>query len=181
MHRRLLSSLLKEYRARSANRKRTVAVPALLLLCVVPLTGCGSAAAPQIPYAIDKRPMPAGEALDVLVPRRVGSFTREAFAPGTRPSSDEDLNATYTSGTAQVTLGFSILEDTAGAREAILTTREEAIASEVNIKGEQFSVDTEPSYFKVSDFMSWSRGSYFYYVHASDPQALDSFLQAFTF
>ena len=158
---------------------------ALGVLLIGILGSCGTAApaggARGVPYGIDKRPMPTGTDLEALVPPVVGTWTREPFPAGTQPSSDEDINATYTSGGAEVTIGFSIQEDAAGAHAAIETTREEAITGNIPTAGEQFSLGTEPSYFKLASFISWSRGPYFYYAHASDAAALDSFMAAFPY
>jgi hypothetical protein len=78
-------------------------------------------------------------------------------------------------------MGFSIVEDVADAHSAIKTTREEAIASAVDMRDERFSMGTEPGYFKVASFISWNRERYFYYAHASDAAALDRFMQAFPY
>src|SRR5687767_5852043 len=83
----------------------------MLVACGAPASGSATSGAP---YGVDKRPQPAGEDIEVLIPRAVGSFTREAFVPGTMLSPDEDLNATYTSGDANISIGFGLLEDAAG-------------------------------------------------------------------
>jgi hypothetical protein len=133
------------------------------------------------PFGIDKRPMPSGTDLNTLVPVTVGAFRRDSLPPGAKPPSDEDLNVTYKSGADSVFFGFSIPEAVADAHEAIKVTREEAIASKVDIKGEQYAVGTDPSYFRAGSFMSWSRGRYFFYAKASSPAALESFLRAFPY
>jgi hypothetical protein len=135
----------------------------------------------SIPFGIDKRPMPTGTDLNVLVPPSVGSFTREQLPPDAKARSDEDLNVTYKSGSDSVFFGFSIPDTPADAYEAVKVTREEAIASKVNMKGEQYVIGKDPSYFKVADFMSWTRGKYFFYAKANSPAALDKFMRAFPF
>ena len=134
-----------------------------------------------VPFTVDKRPMPSGTALETLVPPAVGTFRREALPSGTRPPSDEDLNVTYRSGAESVFFGFSMPETAGDAHEAVKVTREEAIASKVSLKGERYSVGTDPSYFRAGSFMSWSRGRYFFYAKASSPRALEGFMRAFPY
>lgn len=163
------------------------------LFLVISITILGSAlwpagAAPQkgkpkgpVPFGVDKRPAPSGADLEVLVPASVGAFRREALPAGAKPPSDEDLNVTYKSGAESVFFGFSIPETLADAHEAIKVTRDEAIASKVSLKGEQYSVGTDPSYFRAGSFMSWSRGKYFFYAKASSPRALASFMRSYPY
>lgn len=134
-----------------------------------------------VPFGVDKRPVPFGTDLNTLVPQVVGSFRREPFPPNVKPRSDEDLNATYKSGNDSVFFGFSIPDTPADAYEAVKVTRREAVESKVNMKGEQYVVGVDPSYFKVADFMSWTRGRYFFYAKASSPAALQKFMLAFPF
>src|SRR5215207_5593496 len=164
-----------------------------VVLLVISITVLGSAlwpagAAPQkgkpkgpVPFGVDKRPAPSGTDLEVLVPASVGAFRRDALPAGARPRSDEDLNVTYRHGAETVFFGFSIPETAADAYEAVRVTREEAVASRVNLKGEQYSVGTDPSYFRAGSFMSWSRGKYFFYAKASSPRALEGFMRAFPY
>ncbi len=108
-------------------------------------------------------------------------FKREPSSRGHQAKSDEDLNVTYRSGPDSIDVGFSIPETPEDAHEAIKVTREEAIASKVPLKGARYSVNTEPSFFHVADFVSWSRGRYFYYAKASSPAALTRFMEAFPY
>jgi hypothetical protein len=156
----------------------------LALSCMaVVLAGSLSWAAPPVdaPFGIDKRPMPSGRNLEVLVPALVGTFKRDALPAGAKPSSDEDLNVTYRSGKDRIDFGFSIPETAADAHEAIKVTREEGIASKVPMKGASYSVGTEPSFFNAADFISWSRGNYFFYAKANSAEALASFMKAFPY
>ena len=52
--------------------------------------------------------MPKGQDLETLLPRKVGTFTREAFPAGTKPSDSEDINIDYKSGAEVINVGFSI-------------------------------------------------------------------------
>jgi hypothetical protein len=134
-----------------------------------------------VPFGVDKRPAPSGTDLAVLVPTSVGAFRRDALPAGSGPRADEDLNVTYRSGAESVFFGFSIPESAADAHEAVKVTRDEAVASKVSLKGEQYSVGTDPSYFRAGSFMSWSRGRYFFYAKASSPRALEDFMRAFPY
>jgi hypothetical protein len=134
-----------------------------------------------VPYDVDKRAAPPGSDLTILLPLTVGTFKRQPFPPGAKPPAHEDINTTYTSGKDSVFVGFSIPDSAEDAHAAVETTRTEAVASKISLKGELYSVGTEPSYFKLPKFMSWSRGKYFFYADASSPEALDRFMRAFPY
>ena len=148
------------------------------------LFGCNSSSFAQkktVPFGIDQRPQPTGIDLNVLLPKKVGAFTREDLPPGAKPLSDEDLNVEYTSGNDQIFFGFSIPETENGAFEAIKVTRQEAIDSRLSLKNEQYQIGKNPGFFRIADFMSWARGRYFFYAKASSPEALERFMQSFPF
>jgi hypothetical protein len=147
------------------------------------LFGCSSNgfAQKQTPFGINQRPQPTGTDLQVLLPKTVGNFTREDLPPGARPRSDEDLNVEYKSGNDQIFFGFSIPDTEKDAHEAIKVTRQEAIDSKISIKNEQYVTGKNPSYFKIADFISWTRGKYFFYAKASSSQALERFMRSFPF
>jgi hypothetical protein len=150
---------------------------ALILLAALCLAGFASV----VPYGIDKRPLPKGEDVNVLAPPVVGDFKRPAFPKGTKIPADEDVTVEYTSGADKVSFGFGIPSTPEDAREAVKLTREEAIQSKIDRKGERYSFDREPGYYKTAKFMSWSRGGYFFYADASSPAALDRFMKAFPY
>jgi hypothetical protein len=133
------------------------------------------------PFAVDRRPRPAGKNPDILLPLKIGAFTRAALPPGTKIPSDEDLNVTYKSGNDSIFFGVSITDTEKDAVEAIKVTRQEAIDSRLSLKGEQYRVDSDPGYFRINDFMSWNRGRYFFYAKASSPAALEKFMKAFPY
>jgi hypothetical protein len=137
--------------------------------------------AKDVPFSLDKRPQPKGEDLAVLLPLSVGPFKRDALPGGAKASSDEDLNVTYRSGADEISFGFSIPESPEDAHEAIKVTRDEARASKVPMKDAKYSVGTEPSFFHAHDFISWSRGRYFFYAKGSSPAALARFMAVFPY
>lgn len=148
------------------------------------LFGCNSSSFAQkktAPFGIDQRPQPTGTDLNVLLPKKVGVFTREDLPAGAKPPSDEDLNVEYTSGKDRISFGFSLPETEKDAFEAIKVTRQEAIDSRLSLKNEQYQIGKNPGFFRIADFMSWTRGRYFFYAKASSPEALERFMQSFPF
>jgi hypothetical protein len=143
--------------------------------------------AANAPYQLAQRPMPKGTDLEVLLPRTVGTFTRAPLPPGTKTPVDEDLNVDYSSGTEKVNVGFSIPGNPNDAHEAIRIAREETIATlkkagkGKELQQAQESIGTPTSYYKVQDFIAWSRGGYFFYAKANSAAALDAFMRAFPF
>jgi hypothetical protein len=133
------------------------------------------------PFGIDRRPEPAGNNLDVLLPKRVGAFEREDFPADLKAPTDEDLNVQYRSGEDSIFFGFSIPGTEKNAREAVRVTRAEAVKSGLSLKNERFEDKKNPGFFKIDSFMSWSRGGYFFYAQAGSPQALESFMEAFPY
>lgn len=138
------------------------------------------------PYQLDKRPMPKGQDLETLLPRKVGTFAREAFPVGTKPSDSEDINIDYKSGADTVNVGFSI-PGAKDALEGLRTAKGETIAELKRLKrAKEISaaldlIGPPTSYYKVSDFIAWSRGGYFFYAKAQNAAALDAFMTAFPY
>jgi hypothetical protein len=134
-----------------------------------------------VPYNVDKRPQPQGRDLSVLLPVKVGAFTRAPLPANAEPPSNEDLNVTYLAGGDSVFVGFSLPESASDAQAAVTTTRGDAGASKEELESASYRVGKDPGFFKLGKFMSWSRGRYFYYADANRPAALDRFMQAFAF
>jgi hypothetical protein len=140
-----------------------------------------SAAESAAPFGIDKRPMPSGSNLETLLPAKVGAFAREPLSKDLKLKSDEDVNVTYRAGNDSIDVGLSKPESIADARDAIEVTRDEAVQSKVPMKGARTSLKTDPAYFHAHDFISWTRGTYFFYAKASSPEALARFMAAFPY
>lgn len=148
------------------------------------LTGCGVSGYAQKttpPFSIDKRPQPVGSDLEILLPQTVGTFKRDVISGNSNPFSGEDVNVQYSSGNDTIFFGFSIVATEKDASEAIKMTRKEAIESRISIKDEQYVIGQNPSYFKIAGFMSWTRGKYFFYAKANNPQALEKFMKDFSY
>jgi hypothetical protein len=145
-----------------------------------------SAGAKAAPYQLDKRPMPKGQDLETLLPRKVGTFTREAFPAGTKPSDSEDINIDYKAGADTVNVGFSI-PGAKDAHEGIRTAKTETIVELKRLKRvneiptAQELIGPSTSYYKVKDFIAWTRGGYFFYAKANNAAALDAFMAAFPY
>lgn len=135
----------------------------------------------NVPYEIHRRPQPQGTDLGILLPLQVGPFTRAPLPAAARLRSDEDLNTTYTAEGDTIFVGFSRAETLADARSAVTTTRDEAIASKLDVRGAIYRVGMDPSFFKTAKFMAWTRGRYFYYVDANRASALERFMRAFPY
>jgi hypothetical protein len=156
-------------------------------LVVMLAAGAGLSVHAQAPYQLDKRPMPKGQDLETLLPRKVGTFTREAFPAGTKPSDSEDINVDYKSGADVVNVGFSIPGNEKDANEGIRTAKDETIAELKHLRRAKEiataleRLDQPTSYYKVADFIVWSRGGYFFYAKAKNAAALDAFMSAFPF
>jgi hypothetical protein len=156
----------------------------LAVIATVAVTA--AVAAQSVPYQLDKRPMPKGQDIETLLPRKVGTFTREAFPAGTKPSASEDLNIDYKSGSEVINVGFSV-PGAVDAHEAIRIAKGETIgelkrlgrAKEITTAQEQIGKPT--SYYKVADFIAWARGDYFFYAKAKNAAALDAFMTAFPY
>lgn len=133
------------------------------------------------PFSINLRPQPTGSNLETLIPRVVGTFNRGAISGNADPFSGEDVNIEYKSGKDTVFFGFAITETLEDADEAVKITREEAVNSKISIKGEQYQISKNLSYFKIAGFMSWTRGKYFFYAKAKNEQVLKNFMKAFPY
>ena len=133
------------------------------------------------PFSIDKRPQPSGTNLEILLPPSVGAFKRGVISGNTDPFAGEDITAQYQAGKDRIFFGFSIGDTENDVFEAIKITRQEAINSKISIKNEQYVIGKNPSFFKIGDFMSWSRGRYFFYAKGSSAASLDHFMKAFPF
>jgi hypothetical protein len=133
----------------------------------------------SVPFELDKRVMPVGRDLEKLLPKNVGEFTRHDFELS-RPE-DEDLNVTYRSGDDLIVVGLRLPGTDDDAQDGVRATRREALIAGLDLSNGLYSVGSEPSYLRLPAFMSWSRGSYFFYADAATPDALSRFMRAFPY
>lgn len=145
------------------------------------------------PYGIEKRAMPTGLALDTLLPKQVGAYTRASVessahqgVPATRAEVDGDsIYAHYRSGGQEIFVEFAASSSAANAQSALETAAGDTVGA-FPTDPQVGSIGTEPSYLKVSDadgaFFAWTRGGYYYSASAKGGQAdLDAFMQAFPY
>lgn len=146
-----------------------------------------------IPYSIDKRPMPAGQDLDRLLPKQVGSFTRTPIElasnrsthPATIEMDGSSVYATYHSGGTEIFVEFGLSGSAENAQMGLETAASET-TDHFPTDPRFGSMGTDPSYLKVTNadgaFFAWTRGGYYFSASAKSGQAaLDAFMQAFPY
>jgi len=135
-----------------------------------------------IPFGVAARPEPAGALAAQVLPARVGRFVRDDIASEAAIPSDEDFNVTYRAGKDSVFVGLSRPGAVADLREAVRTSRQD-VASDPKIDrtGELYCVASAPFFYKIPDFIAWTRGSLFFYADATSPRVLSEFMQAFPY
>lgn len=138
-------------------------------------------AAQAVPYGIDRRPQPRGTLLDTLLPQRVGPFRRAPFARRTPVPVNEILVVRYGSGPDSLSVAFRVPGRPEDAQAAVKRSRDEARDRKVELKGAEYVVKEDPSYFWTDRLMAWSRGGYFFSAAASSADALDKFMRAFPY
>jgi len=153
---------------------------ALLLAAHFGATPCMAEDPPApVPFGIDQRPMPSGSDLSALIPTIVGSFQRKPLDDDVRQQPNETPTfAVYSNGPDAIFFGVRLAEDSGDARNDVVQSR---LSSNMSSSEESFSAGTEPSYYRVPQLMTWSRGRYFFYAQANRQSALDTFMRAFPY
>ena len=137
---------------------------------------------PTPPYGIDKRPLPAGDNSDNLLPRQVGAYTRQPLRrAGNYPGAP--IYADYKSGAATIFMELGISDSAHDARCTLETACGETGGP---APGEAYDGNGDSSYWRTvnSDgaFMAWTRGKYYFSAHAKGGEKdLDTFMQAFPY
>lgn len=142
----------------------------------------------EIPYGVNKKPMPRGEDINQLLPERVGNFQRKPI-PVPKNIYRDQIYASYSAGDSGLWMELGVCDDPAIAREAINTVKAES--ADITEFTEAYSVGTEPSFLKIrvnnermggeSVGMAWTRGSYFFSVGTKSEDILCTFMEAFPF
>lgn len=138
----------------------------------------------QIPYGVDKRPMPTGEDLEVLLPSQVGSFVRGPI----RVPKDihrDPIYAEYRFGEAMVFVELGICDTPSGSQNAIKNAKRETDAEFPDVP-QQCAMKADPSYLrtvnKLGAFFAWTRGGYYFSAHAKKGESvLDVLVHAFPY
>ena len=145
---------------------------------VAAAVGC----AKTIPYGISARSEPKAAEAGGILPPKVGRFMRDDIPANTAVPADEDFNVTYRSGKDSIFIGLSRPGSTADLKEAVRTSREDAVSdSSINRTGEIYCIASPPFFYKIPDFIAWTRGPYFFYADASSPAVLAEFMKAFPY
>jgi hypothetical protein len=150
------------------------------------LTSTGAFAATPcaqlIPFGIAARKPPAGTLVAQVLPARVGRFVRDAVAANAAIPSDEDFNVTYRAGKDSVFIGLSRGGTPADLKQAIRTSRQDVVSDKsIDRRGELYCEASAPFFYKIPDFIAWTRGPYFLYADASSAAVLDEFMRAFLY
>ena len=156
----------------------------IALIAVIAPTGANAAApcAGIIPFSIAVRPQPSGTVVTDVLPAKVGRFLREPVAAATPVPSNEDFNITYRAAKDSVFIGLSRAGSAADTKAAVRTAREDVVSDKsIDRSGEVYCTESEPFFYKIPDFIAWSRGPYFLYADASSPRVLDEFMRAFPY
>jgi hypothetical protein len=137
----------------------------------------------DVPYGVDKRPMPSGTQFDQLLPQKVGVFERTEFK---EPQPGIDGEALYKNGTEEVFLLFSLAKDAADLKETMQTifteTKNDAVSEFRDV-----SLKTDPAYIhligKKVAFFAWTRGNYCFSADSKDGNivALKNFMASFPY
>ena len=122
-----------------------------------------------IPFGIDRRPMPAGEAVDTLVPPAVRGFARTRVNNNFGGARSGGVFAGYSVDGVEVRVLASLAPNAAAARtqiEAASRAGEEAGLPKATTE----SLNTEPSFSAAAGAIVWNRGPYWFSVssHGTD-------------
>ena len=141
----------------------------------------------EAPYGVDRKPMPSGEDLELLLPPRVGSFQRGEIRVHNNDIHTGPIYAEYTDGAVEIWMELGICGTPANAQQAIETVKAEA--ADVTTAVDAISVGTEPSFLKIRTnnprldgkgvSVSWTRGEYFFTAGTREDEILEKFMRMF--
>ncbi|MCI0335855.1 MAG: hypothetical protein L0228_21825 [Planctomycetes bacterium] len=138
----------------------------------------------ELPYDIASRPTPIGDKIDNLLSPQVGPFRRKSLR------TPEDIHtgsfyADYTRDGSSVFVELGICEDASHAEMALATAKAETDAEfpdvpQVFVKWQDVSCLRTVN--RLGAFMAWTRGPYYFSVHAKGGEKdLDGFMAAFPY
>lgn len=146
--------------------------------------------ATDVPYSLDRRPLPTGRDPEDLLPERIGNFQRESIqVPDDLDASS--VYANYRNGPSEVFMEMAICGSPKGAQRVLHIAKTEGADVVEAVLASSFG--TEPSFQKVKinnprmarlgqgTGMTWTRGGYFFNAHASDDAGLDEFMESFPY
>ena len=156
--------------------------PVLALAADVATAAPAEPCARTIPFGIAGRPEPSGALVAQILPPKVGRFVRDDIPVRAAIPSDEDFNVTYRAGKDSVFIGLSRPGAVADLKEAVRTSREDAASDpKIDRTGELYCVASAPYFYKIPDFIAWTRGPLFFYADATSPGVLAEFMGAFPY
>lgn len=116
-----------------------------------------------IPFALDRRPMPAGESVDGLVPPVVGPFSRRRVNNNFGGPRSGGVFAAYLGDGVEVRVLASLASSAAAARKQVASSGAGDEAAGV-ARATAESSGTEPSFAAAPGVFTWSRGPYWFSV-----------------
>ena len=133
----------------------------------------------QVPYGIDKKPLPKGSNFLKIMPEKCGDFVRSKFKPP-RPSFDGEC--VYSDGKTEIVMLFGLAKDYNETQKTIKVLAMEAETEAVTEKKTVFKRD--PSYARFLSpkeaFFAWTRSFYYFSVSCkSGEKNLEKFLEKF--
>lgn len=138
--------------------------------------------AKTIPFGLAGRVEPTSDVVSEALPMKIGRFVREDVPEGAVIPADEDFTITYRSGRDTALVGLSRPGKPADLKDAVRTSHADVVADKsIDRTGELYCVASAPYFFKVRDFIAWTRGRYFFSAHASSPDVLVEFIQDFPY
>ena len=140
----------------------------------------------DVPYGLDRKPMPQGDQPDSALPDRVGPFQRSPIR-----DSYGVIYAEYSDGSDQVSMELGICDSPSDAQDVVNTYKLES--ADVTESVEASSIGTEPSFHQVTVNnprmgqagrgvgLAWTRGRYYFSARARTRELLDRFTAVFPY
>jgi hypothetical protein len=136
----------------------------------------------QEAYATSSRPLPTARKAAALLPRTIGTLTREDVGAQVPLPTNEDFNVTYKAGKQQVFIGVALPGLPKDVQDAVRMTWQEVLGDRtIDRTGEKLCLGKDMSFYKLRKFYAWTRGDYFFYADASDQKTLDQFMAKFPY
>ncbi|MEP6692221.1 MAG: hypothetical protein ABJD07_13760 [Gemmatimonadaceae bacterium] len=141
----------------------------------------------NVPFAIDRRPWPQGDAIDQLLPSRVGAFVRTGVNDRFGGLRNGGVMGFYAKNGEHVMLTVILRADITSAQEEVRGSRPEELicdsipAESLDVGQETGSHGTEPSWLRGDKYMSWTRHNYVFCLSANDNGSLDDFVGNFPY
>ncbi|HJW71405.1 MAG TPA: hypothetical protein VJ486_01000 [Geothrix sp.] len=137
----------------------------------------------QMPFAVDRKPLPRGEDWQVLLPADLGPYHRESLKAPTR---DRDGEARYAGKGETFFLLFGKAPDARALRDILATVERESKSQPGQLIEEKVDLRVPGAYVlrieKRGAFFAWARGTYYFSVETKGGKAtLQAFLERFPY